>query len=349
MALGNVLCALLVGCAANCGLRSCARLGPRDVRLAVPESEDSNGCQVSADAGKLVVTPDPSVEVTSKELRFGVTVENSVPETVGVRRDFSLAYPGATWLLLSIGGGVSGGDSRSLAGPEVYDMIGKVRGEKVCIPGRSSVRFANSIPLDRLRYFGSPDTPLEWNLSLSGVDHRGSAKVVLPRRETLVLAIEFADVAEVKRLLSHGADVRAKDEYGATPLAFAIGGGREHRGGLVSNNRQETREIVTLLLEHGAPLAGALPRAGPTDDEQLLALLLAKGADVNEANEEGNTALHEAFNVTPPRRDILRFLIEHGANLYAKNRAGRTPLDRAYDEDTRSYMLGIKPKGPASP
>jgi uncharacterized protein len=308
------------------------------------EPEDSKTCEVEMTDEKLVVTPDPAAEIQSGALRFGVSVRNGAPKAVGVRYDRSLAYPGAKWLSLTLRGPIQGADYRSLAGPEIYALMGKVETEKACIPAGGALRVTSDIPLSRLRYFGEPEATLEWSLTLNGVEHHGEVKVTLPRRESLALAIEFADVATVKRLLSSGADARERDDYGRTALELTLDGGHR-QGGLVSTMNEETHQIVALLLDHGAPLAGALVRAGATDDEGLLSLLLSRGADINETNKEGDTALHGAFRVTPPRREIVRFLIERGANPHAKNRAGKTPLDLA-DEATKAFMLGIRRVGP---
>jgi hypothetical protein len=287
----------------------------------------------------VVVVPDRDAVIDADALRFGVSVENRGPKRVDVSWVRSLAYPVSTWLQLAVCGRVQGGDFRSLAGPEVYALMGQVESKTVPIPARDSIRVTQSVLLRQLRYFGAPEVTLDWRIKLNDVEHHGEVTVTLPRRETLILAIEFEDVETVRRLLSGGADVMAADEYGRTPLQFALDGGHGH-GGFVSQLQEETRTIVGLLLDHHAPLAGALVHAATTKDEKLLALLISRGANVDETDADGNTALHSAFRVMPPRRDILRVLVEHGANLHARNRAGQTPLDRA-DAETKAYMLGI--------
>ncbi|WP_051671918.1 MULTISPECIES: ankyrin repeat domain-containing protein [unclassified Agrobacterium] len=56
-------------------------------------------------------------------------------------------------------------------------------------------------------------------------------------------------------------------------------------------------------------------------DEEVLDLLLANGADINAANDEGVTILHI---VTDP--DAVPLLIGRGANIEARDKRGWTPL-----------------------
>ncbi len=66
-----------------------------------------------------------------------------------------------------------------------------------------------------------------------------------------------------------------------------------------------------------------------TDAQALeaLQLCLDQGLDLSQTNGKGETALHGAAN---RGSDLLvRFLVEHGAKLDAKSKAGFTPLDIA--------------------
>ena len=65
-----------------------------------------------------------------------------------------------------------------------------------------------------------------------------------------------------------------------------------------------------------------------TEAEMLEAVkvLLDHHVDVNAANDQGQTALHFAAMASD---DIVRLLAANGANLEAKDRQGRTPLDAA--------------------
>jgi len=69
-------------------------------------------------------------------------------------------------------------------------------------------------------------------------------------------------------------------------------------------------------------------RGGGQSEQTLAALsvLVEKGADVNAATPDGSTALHQAVGRGD---DIVKFLVEKGARLDAKDKFGRTPLDIA--------------------
>ncbi|KAJ0422896.1 ankyrin repeat-containing domain protein [Aspergillus carlsbadensis] len=57
--------------------------------------------------------------------------------------------------------------------------------------------------------------------------------------------------------------------------------------------------------------------------------LLKHGADINAQDGEGSTLLHKLFKVDPRRyyKDIVRFLLESGADLSIRDKQGKTPKD----------------------
>jgi ankyrin repeat protein len=57
----------------------------------------------------------------------------------------------------------------------------------------------------------------------------------------------------------------------------------------------------------------------------IATLLLDQGADVNAADQFGNTSLHLAVRYP----DLVRLLLERGARVGARNAFGDTPLHRA--------------------
>ena len=110
----------------------------------------------------------------------------------------------------------------------------------------------------------------------------------------LMRAAKASDPASMALLLDKGADPNRAMKNGTTALMIAAS--RPGRGTTVG----QTVAALTVLLDHRA--------------------------DVNAATPDGATALHQAVG----RGDeIVKFLVERGAKLDAKDKFGRTPLDVA--------------------
>jgi hypothetical protein len=70
------------------------------------------------------------------------------------------------------------------------------------------------------------------------------------------------------------------------------------------------------------------PHSGTERDAaDCVRLSLERGADVNAANDSGQTALHVA--AAQRGNDFIRFLVTSGARLDARDKQGHTPLDVA--------------------
>jgi ankyrin repeat protein len=113
-------------------------------------------------------------------------------------------------------------------------------------------------------------------------------------------------------LITHGADVNAREESGKTPLFLACSWGLS--------------QTAALLLEHGADVnagdddgASPLHAAALIGDFDLVRLLLAQNADVKATTRsDGSTALHAA--ASSGSLLAVRVLLSHGANPAARRR-----------------------------
>lgn len=142
--------------------------------------------------------------------------------------------------------------------------------------------------------------------------------------KALFEAARHGDRAKVEALVSKGADVNAKNEYGSTAL-----------------HATANREVAQFLIAHGADV-NAQNKTGfsPLHDmassgkEDVAELLIAHGADVNAKDKYGDTPLYSVRS-----KKVAELLIAHGADLMAKDIYGRTPLHMAHDEGGTETLL----------
>ena len=122
-------------------------------------------------------------------------------------------------------------------------------------------------------------------------------------------------------LLSHGADVRAVDYDGKTPLHTAV------------NRWKEYPEVCKILLKHSAKV-DALNEYGQTSlhlackngHAEIVSLLLSHGADVMAVDHDGKTPLNAAVSRLTECHEVCKILLKHGAKVDAVNLYGQTPL-----------------------
>ena len=131
---------------------------------------------------------------------------------------------------------------------------------------------------------------------------------------SLYLALQRGDLDQIERHLYWGTDINAPDPQGRRPLHVAA-----ERGSVV---------VTRLLLKHGAAVdatdaAGrtALDRAVLAGRTQVADLLLQHGATM-----DANTLLLEAARHDSQDRDVVRWLVGHGADLEHRDDSGDTAL-----------------------
>jgi len=142
----------------------------------------------------------------------------------------------------------------------------------------------------------------------------------------LELAVYYGYNEMVALLLENGADVKKRNYLGETPLH-------------VSLSRVQS-EIMDMLLDFGADIESKDDR-GKTilyneariGSANKLQYIIAKGADVNTISRDGSTPLMAAVGIIPGTGgdpEIVRILLDSGANIFLRNHRDETAEHLAY-------------------
>ncbi|MBQ9419446.1 MAG: ankyrin repeat domain-containing protein, partial [Synergistaceae bacterium] len=144
---------------------------------------------------------------------------------------------------------------------------------------------------------------------------------------------------ELKRVIADGADVNERDEKGRWTLLMNA-----------ARSDEPDLEIVKILLEAGADV-NAADEYGDTalkkaiysryneNSLDLIEMLFDAGADVNIADDDGETPLIHAARCR--NSDVVRLLLKLGADPNAE-RKGLRALDYAYGNDNMTNTIALK-------
>ena len=135
---------------------------------------------------------------------------------------------------------------------------------------------------------------------------------------------DYPDV--VRYLLDNGADIKAKDELGNTPLHGAI-------YSMLPWSTVEPKDKKTKAFKDAA-IANAMT---------IAKVLISRGADINARSKSANTPLHVA--VDTGNIEITELLISQGAEINAKDSHGLTPLRSALWADKHEVAEVLKKHG----
>lgn len=168
----------------------------------------------------------------------------------------------------------------------------------------------------------------------------------------LIEAAKRGDEGEVKLLLKNGANVNARDSYGATALMWAgkhvavvqilLAAGADLKAtsndGSTALMWAESPAVVRTLIAKGADVDAtseddilgsrtALMSAAMSNNAEKIQALLDGGADVNRRNNGGETALtFAAFNGWA---EVAKLLLARGADVNLVPESGNTALIQA--------------------
>jgi ankyrin repeat protein len=129
----------------------------------------------------------------------------------------------------------------------------------------------------------------------------------------LMRAAKKGDIAVMRTLLDHGADVNVAMKNGGTALMFVSGRGGLGRFGVYD-----------------------LKRATDTEFLDGARLFLRHGAEINAVDAAGQTALHSA--AVQRDDEFIALLADNGARLDIKDKQGRLPLDMALGSGGRGQQ-----------
>ncbi len=151
--------------------------------------------------------------------------------------------------------------------------------------------------------------------------------------------------AVIETLLNHGVTVNAQNNKGNTALHILF---ERHY------HQDSLLDILFIMRKHGANFLlknndGLTPflMTSASNDVQLANLLLEQfGADINDTDSEGNTALHSA--IQKGHFEMMSFLLNKGITINAINHEGESALDYALKAEDAKTIVFLKDSGAKS-
>ena len=170
---------------------------------------------------------------------------------------------------------------------------------------------------------------------------RGQDNTLATSATPLLRAAHASDVAAVQLLLAHEALVDLPNASGITPLMAAAGVGvSQNTNRAKKKTEAASLEVARLLLEAGADVNRVTHdprriRQDPLVREAMYGFIFQMAFDYAYLPPSGRTALHGAAQ--KGWNDMVRLLVENGAEVQPVDASGRTPRNMAMG----NYELAI--------
>ncbi|MFP4026210.1 MAG: ankyrin repeat domain-containing protein [Candidatus Brocadiia bacterium] len=177
----------------------------------------------------------------------------------------------------------------------------------------------------------------------NGTESSSGGSAGMSQEEKVAMYNRFTEFAQaiMKGDMDEVKELAGKEEY----LDARGGSGASPLVSAMSLNKPE---IAKLLIEEGIKLdSWAISECTNIQDEkkrmEIVRLLIEKGADVNARGSADLTALHKAAAAGDV--DLARLLLENGADPSLKDKQGKTPLDHAKEHDNQEVIQLLKKHG----
>ena len=198
---------------------------------------------------------------------------------------------------------------------------------------------------------------IKYKADINHIDNEGNAPIDIATRlnktdivnllikngapNDLTRAIKYGVTDQVEYLLSKSKNIDALDSNGDTALTLAI---KENNVNLVKMiiNKGANINIISFINNYSDEYS-PLMIASKNGNKEIVNLLIKNGANVNLLNSSSMSALmtttYDRHLITPEQIEVMKILIDAGANPNLSIIENETTLDRVWGNDIASKLL----------